>query len=87
MCSLEQPEDRSFSLSVRRIGEMTVIHQENPYSGEIVLKDGIPQTHKQDTSYHGFGVRSIRMIAEKYSGHVALSTANQIFVLTVTLLS
>lgn len=87
VCRLEQPEDRSFSLSVRRIGEMTVIHQENPYSGEIVLKDGIPQTHKQDTIYHGFGVRSIRMIAEKYSGHVALSTANQVFALTVTLLS
>lgn len=87
VCSLDQPEDRSFSLSVRRIGGMTVIHQENPYVGQIVLKDGLPQTSKEDTVYHGFGVRSIRMIADKYSGHVALSTGNQVFSLTVTLLS
>lgn len=30
--------------------------------------DGLPVTSKKDKDYHGFGVKSIKMIAEKYNG-------------------
>ena len=44
------------------------VHFEN-YCGEtVVFRDGMLQTVKQDNRYHGFGVKSIRYIVEKYGG-------------------
>ena len=42
---------------------------ENTYAGDLLFEDGVPLTTKQfEKGYHGFGVRSIRAIAEKYGG-------------------
>ena len=40
----------------------------------IKLKDGLPETSKQDKDNHGFGLKSIKLIAEKYNGSLAVST-------------
>ncbi len=48
------------------------IHIENPCKDQPVFMDGIPMTSKPDTDCHGYGMRSMRYLCEKYSG--ALST-------------
>ena len=61
---------------------MVVLHVENFFEEELVMVDGMPVTTKSGAG-HGFGLRSIREIAEKYGGVVTLNTEGNIFKLTV----
>lgn len=47
--------------------------------------NGVPQTMKPDVSLHGFGIRSIRRIADKYSGEVIWNCDDDIFTISVRL--
>lgn len=57
---------------------------ENYYEGDIVFEDGLPKTY-QDTNYHGFGMKSMRYIAEKYGGVLRAYTVENIFILEILL--
>ena len=46
----------------------------------VVFQDGLPVTSKADTAYHGFGVRSIRYLAEKYEGNLLMRTEKERFI-------
>lgn len=62
---------------------MLSIHIENYYEGVLVFENGLPVTTKSDKRYHGFGMRSIKMIVEKYLGNMTLSHENQNFNLNI----
>lgn len=81
----DDPEARYISLSVKRQKGMVVIRCENPYAGTISFHGKLPVTTKRDKQYHGFGVQSIQMIAEKYEGGFAIKAENGIFRLNVLL--
>ena len=49
------------------------------------MADGIPRTSKDDEFYHGYGVKSIRMVVEEYDGNMALLPQNGIFNLNITI--
>ncbi len=53
-----------------------LIEVQNPYSGNILIEDGIPASHQQG---HGFGCRSIAAIAQHYNGLCVFKTENGIF--------
>lgn len=75
--------NRIISFRVGARGRFVVIHFEN-YVGEPVrLVDGLPVTSKEDREYHGFGVLSIRHIAEKYHGSMSIRTENNLFCLDI----
>ncbi len=84
--AVEKIEDRSkryIRLSVRDDKEMVVICVENPYCGNIVTHNGLLMTSKADKEYHGFGMKSIRMVAEKYNGYCSVRHDNNIFTITI----
>ena len=70
--------ERLIRLSVRDRGNMLFIRVENAYGGPQVTEDGL-ESSKQDRRYHGFGVKSMRHIAEKYSGEMDVNTAGGVF--------
>lgn len=78
-------EDRIFTLSVKRQLALAVIHMENVYDTALVFEDGLPMTTKEDLDYHGFGMRSIRMVAEKYKGTVTVQAKDGMFNLNILL--
>ena len=41
--------------------------------------------HREEKGYHGFGLRSIRYLAQKYGGHMELSDADGLFTLQIML--
>lgn len=84
--NIEDPEKRVIGLSVRGVGDLYAIHIQN-YTGTVVLfnKDGMPITHKKDKNNHGYGVRSMMLIAEKYGGEVSFNIKNDIFNLNMIL--
>lgn len=81
----EAPEERTMSLQIKRAGEMVLIHLENRCSSQPEFQNGLPVTDKADKTIHGFGVKSIVYIAEKYGGEVYMRQKNGIFCLNVLL--
>lgn len=80
---LSEPEKRNISINVRENHNMIIIHLENYFDGTLNIEDGLPKTVKNDTDYHGFGMKSIQMIAEKYQGIVTFHAQDHIFNLDV----
>ena len=60
-----------------------VVQVENSYVEEIEFVNGIPKTSKKDKRSHGFGVRSIKAMAEKYGGSIYIEAEEGIFTLTI----
>ncbi len=65
---LENTQNRLISLKVERQGDMTRICLENYVEKVPQIRDGLPVSTKENSLYHGFGCKSIRMIAQKYGG-------------------
>lgn len=80
---LASSAERSIHISVHEKKGLIILQEENPYSGDVALRDGLPVTTKEDKTSHGFGTRSIQYTAEKYSGVMRLSTDGGMFVLRI----
>lgn len=55
------------------------IHCENYCSRQVEFKDGLPVSERRESGYHGFGAKSIRYIAAKYGGNLAMSLEDNVF--------
>ena len=82
---LEDEEQKIICLTVSSRKSFLFIHAENYYSGSLTFADGLPQTTKENKDYHGFGMRSIRALVEKYGGDLQLSAQDQIYILDIML--
>lgn len=71
---LSDPEKRLIHVSVARQKNFVRIRVENYYEGEIRFVNGVPTTTKKNKKYHGFGIKSIQRIAEKYGGSMTIDT-------------
>lgn len=81
--ALEDPERRNINLDIRVIGGMLSIHIENYFSGALEFQDGLPQTKSQDRMYHGYGMKSMRLLAEKYGGELSAQARQNVFYLDI----
>ena len=82
---LSDKSRRVISVSIYHKSGMSSLRCDNFYEGEITVENGIYHTSKSDRFNHGYGIRSIDMIARKYGGFVDISAKNGIFVLQVTI--
>lgn len=55
---------------------------ENFFDGRLNLKDGLPLTRKEGEG-HGYGVKSIKMIAEKNGGGISVKANGETFTLNI----
>ncbi len=79
------PQGKRFiSLTMQRDADMLSIHMENPYAGTVEMRDGLPQT-QNDPDYHGFGMRSMQRITEKYNGSLTVQPKDGLFLLDILL--
>lgn len=76
---------RCIGMSVKESKGMISAHFENYYAGELDFDDGLPLTTKSDKRYHGFGMKSIKMLAEKYGGYVSVKAEDGVFNLNILL--
>ena len=72
-------EDRSIGLKID--GECGIVHVSiyNRYAGEIRFDGGMPLTGKADRSAHGYGLRSVAMLVEKYGGEMSIDANGGVF--------
>ena len=74
-------EKRSIHLSVHEKRGLVILQCENPYSGTIEMRDGLPVTTKADKASHGFGTRSVSATAAEYGGVTRITTDGGMFVI------
>jgi len=74
-----EPSKRVIGLIVKAQHDVISVCCYNYYSGELIVKDGMPLTSKANEKYHGFGVSSIRATTEQYGGNMAINTENGVF--------
>ena len=83
--SAEDENNRVISIREIKRGGFSIITVENYHTEEIVFEDGLPLTTNADKDYHGFGMKSMKMITEKYGGELMVSFADNIFKLQMIL--
>lgn len=81
----ENNEKKVINVAVLERGSMLHIFIDNYFDGELEFRNGFPVTSKEDKGYHGYGVKSMQMIAKKYSGDIRISVQNHTFSLQIML--
>ncbi len=77
-------DDKFVEITMGVKKEALVLIIKNPFQNQIREdKQGNLLSTKKDGSRHGYGVKSIRRVAEKYNGEVLVETENQLFIMTV----
>lgn len=79
-------ERRTIAVSVQRRGQMVAVSVENCCAHvPRIPEGGLPETTKNDRENHGFGMRSMRQIAERYGGSLHAGVESDVFYLNVLL--
>ena len=76
-------EKRVINLDVRSSGMFLRVEEENYFEGQLRFADGLPVTSKGDRDYHGYGMKSIRLIVEKYGGEMQIQERDGVFSLNI----
>lgn len=80
---LEDPARRSIYLNIHAEKGFLLIRMENAFDGDLHFKNGLPLTTSGDEENHGFGMTSIKLIAEKYGGSVSVQAEENVFYLNI----
>ncbi|SFO10667.1 GHKL domain-containing protein [Pseudobutyrivibrio sp. UC1225] len=77
--SLENKERRMISLTLRRRNDFVHILIENYYDSKLEFHNGLPASTKEEAHLHGYGLKSVRYLVEKYHGNITISADDDIF--------
>lgn len=76
-------DKRIINLNVYTQHDLLIIHMENYYEHELRYDEGNLATTKQESTNHGYGIKSIKNIVDKYDGSVRIDTKNSWFTITI----
>ena len=79
---IEDPEKRLIHISVSRQKSFVRLRVENCCEEEVRFAGGLPVTRK-DARYHGYGMKSIRSVVEKYEGSLTVKAQDGWFELRI----
>ncbi|MBP5593629.1 MAG: sensor histidine kinase [Clostridia bacterium] len=80
-------EKRLISITSEDKKGFCIIKCSNYFEGAIIINGKLPETTKDNTlGEHGFGLKSIKTIAEKYNGDMIIEAEENIFTITILLL-
>lgn len=73
---------RAVGLTVKRGSEFVFVNVHNYYDGALCFDGELPRSTKGG-AYHGFGMKSVRFVAEKYGGELSINAKDGIFDLDI----
>ncbi|MBS5063163.1 MAG: sensor histidine kinase [Hungatella hathewayi] len=80
----DDPEKRLVTMSMFRKNQFLMIQFENYTDTTLKLgSNHLPRTTKDNTQYHGYGLKSIQAAAQKYGGSMTLQSKDNWFTLSV----
>lgn len=84
--AVEKVDDREkkvITLKMIQHNKLCVIQVQNYFAGDLKFVNDIPVTTKHDKNEHGYGLKSILYIAEKYNGTITIHSADHTFNLQI----
>ncbi len=82
---ISDEEKKIIHVNLRRKGDMVFIEVANYFAEKPRFEGQFPVTTKSDQAYHGFGLRSVSLIAKKYHGTLNLEQKDGLFTARVLL--
>ena len=80
---IPDPAKRLIHVTVSSQRGFVLLRFENYCQDSLRFREGLPVTTKADKHYHGFGMRSIKMIVHKYGGELTAQVEEGIFHLNI----
>ena len=80
-----EPDKRVISLTITTHNAFACIQTNNYCEAVPNMEEGLPVTTKGRMGQHGFGLKSIRYLAGKYGGSMAVEMNNNVFTLQIML--
>jgi sensor histidine kinase regulating citrate/malate metabolism len=81
---LSDGEKKTVSVTVNQKGDFVTVNVNNYYAGELSFHGELPQTSKANKDQsHGFGVKSMQLLAKKYGGELRIAAEGGIFRLNI----
>lgn len=81
---LDKDNLRNISLKVRKVNNFVSISIQNFFDSRALnYKNGMPQSTKKDKLNHGFGLKSIKYIVNKYDGNMTIETKGNVFLINI----
>ncbi|SEF58209.1 GHKL domain-containing protein [Butyrivibrio sp. Su6] len=78
------PDKRVIDVSLKKFGDSVIIHIWNYFEGEIKFDGQLPVREKNESG-HGFGVKSIKMLVDKFEGAMNTYAEEDVFHLNIIL--
>lgn len=82
---ITDPEKRLIDLRVAKKDMFLLIKFKNTTSEILTIENGLPQTTKKNKAIHGYGLKSIELISEKYCGTMTIAIEKHWFSLTIVI--
>ncbi len=76
---VKEKELRNIKILINHVNEMVKITVENYVPERPDMVNGIPKTTKDDVQNHGYGIKSMQYIVNKYNGIMELGVVEDIF--------
>ena len=76
-------ENRVVGLSVKRVNQMVFVNVYNCFEGNIVFRNGLPITTKGNSDNHGYGLKSVELLAAKYGGKMNIKAEDGVFSVSI----
>ncbi len=73
-----EDDKKTIGLSVKRVEKFVFVNEHNYYGGTLTLEGDLPVTTKAGM-FHGYGIKSIKMLAERYGGCLKINARNGVF--------
>lgn len=83
---LSDKDKRQISMNIERKGDIVIVNISNYFEGDLNFDNGLPTTTKEnESSFHGFGLRSMKNITAEYGGDINVSVSGDMFTLNIYL--
>lgn len=82
-CRIPDREKRSIGLNVKASRGFVSVSVRNSCADDVKTDGELPRTTKDDETSHGFGMKSMKLIAEKYGGELSVAAADGVFTLNL----
>ena len=79
---IKDKDKRIINIKVYQQNMFLIVSLENYYEGRLLYENGeLQSTKKNRASNHGYGVKSIRSVVEKYGGRIKINTDDNWFII------
>ena len=82
--SVSQEDKRLVDVSLKQFGDSVIIHIWNYFEGDITFEDELP-VRKDTENGHGFGLKSIKAMVDKFGGAFKTQVEGDVFHLNIIL--